>query len=369
MIPFWVRRLCTRFNKLWIVYKYKSHRDRIEVWYKTGLKRTYVFQKSHKEYRYALDLTQAGGNLETTISIGNQFQWYPLNPNQKADLKSYFLVPRHVINRASLIQKEVLVHELLYKLKSKWKPCLYGFRAVQDEIETMEDYDKVFTGGMFNTCKRRMGRAVIESYFDVGSVKRGGKDHTTTLKYAFNDPKTLYVALQILIKNTRNDVNMQELTRVLYGRGFGPVWVNPAFYIVLFRHLHFDDTRTYFDPTPWLGSKLIACSIMEAKYAPEHTETIDYAVDRGLEEAINCELTPFKPPFDVLLIDNNFQRMQMEDIDHYMALPYNDAIIFVKNDHARDVRKKHPPQRILKIKTAVGKSYDYLFAYGNSNIL
>lgn len=70
----------------------------------------------------------------------------------------------------------------------------------------------------------------------------------------------------------------------------------------------------------------------------------------------------------MLLLDNNFKRLDIDTIRKYMNMGFNNAILFVKRDQAKKVKREFRPQKIYPVRTSLIGEPDYLFTYSNSNI-
>lgn len=352
MIPFWVRRLCSGIKKLDIVYRYRLYHNRLVVKYKTNLRRCYLFKDTYREHQNRVRIGPKDGLLEKPITIGHQFQWNPLSPQTDSD---YFFVSKKVLQRSSLMQKEILMQELLYRImQSGYIPCKYTNEEIQKSYDNLRTDESFLANGGYSLARKKVARPIIETYFDIKDMPRRPQKPELTMANAFIWHNVVKSALTRVI-NSKNDVSITTLTSALYRKNFGPSWPNPALYVHLFRGLGYDSNRVFYDPTPYLGPKAIACSIIGAKYAPVHPNFTSEFVN-----FLNIEMESLGD-IDVLLLDNNFKNTP-NNIDEYMAKPHKNAIIYVRDSDFVVVKDKYPTDKIIKINTAVNR-FGYILIY------
>lgn len=371
MIPYWVRRLCTNLERVPVIKTLRCRRDRVDVRYKTGSVTRYVF-RGNKRHCRSKRINPRKAYLDSLIKIGQQHQWHPLGPNQKA-LSPYFMVPRSSINGSSFMQQEILTAELTYRIiNNGWVPCMYSDLAIQKELSKIKKYDKVYARNRLNACGARLGRPIIETYFDIkncirrnrGCPYKSRKD--SRLEKCFKIPQLVSAVLMVLIR-AKYDINLQSVMRAMYQKGRGPSWPSPALYRKIFEHAKCSTARSYYDLDPYLGSKAIACAVGGSKYATEGDSLYNSAIDKGFYDAIGIYDIPFRPPFDVLLADNNFYPLSVVDMKKVLGMDFNSLILFVRRYQYGAVRKIRKPNKIIDLITSVAyqRPDDFIFVYHN----
>lgn len=363
-MPFWIRRLVNFLRRLPVVLKVQLRCDRISVTYKTGFRRNYIWREPRKRRIYARALTREEGIISQTIPIGSQFQWALLN---RPDLKKYFFVHKKKIKKATYIEQDILVHELMCRIiEMGYTPPYYSEQDIQDDLTRIRETINVYRGGAYTRFPPyksrfpRPGRPIIETYFDIADMRRTPDNPESTLRFAFSQKGIIYTALQYLIKaKVKRNLTIQSFDLMLYRMGFGPIIPNPTMYKVMLDHLLEPAGKVISDAHPGLGGKAIAASILGVGYQPLNSD-LDAALTNGLG-TIGLKLDAGK---DILVYDNNFNRVDIEQaLD--MGKGYKKILVYVQSDQLEQA-KKYKPARVVRIKTKAVvslSSVDYLFVF------
>lgn len=365
-MDFWVRRLFSQLTQHPLIDRLRLRRNRISVKYVTGFKKNYVFGPLLRRHYYRTKITRAEGTITEPIQVGYQYQWRLL---KRPDLEPYFLVKRERIKRSSYLEQELLVHDILSRLqKIRLIKCHYSPTDLQEDIDRIKSINHAFFNGvitLYPNCglsagKPRPGHAWVETYFDCDSIRRSPDDDRATIEFAFTCDKLLYVAIQKVVKTTKWDVTISSIRKMLCRLGYGPVYRNPVTYKIIFKQLLRPAGRIISDLRPHLGTKALAAAVLGAKYNPMGEFPIEMANDLGLE------LADPGPHHDILLLDNNFERVDIDEAMKWRS-KCREMLLFVKHDQMEEARLKYKPDRIVKIKTKLVTprifTPDYLFHF------
>lgn len=365
-MEFWIRRLHNQLIHQPVVKHVRFWFNRITVYYTTGFRRTYIFAPIYNRHRYKSKINKENGRISEPIKIGYQYQWQMMN---RPDLANYFLVRRERVERATEMEQEILIHELLLKIQSiRLLPCYYTQEDQLSDLNRIKEITRCYSNGiitLFPNCglgREKPGRVLIESHYDIDSLRRYEYRWRSTLNNASSQDRLLYVALQKLVKITKWDITFANLRKMLHRLGYGPTYVNPVVYKTIFHQMLKPAGRLLSDPTPALGSKAIACAILGARYHPMDT------FPTALADSLDLQLDKPSGKHDILLLDNNFIRVDIE-----AAMTRRDEckemVVYVENDQMEEAYRKYKPHQVFKIKTKPiipkGSPPNYIFHFKN----
>lgn len=372
MAAFWVRRLINTLSSHPLVERILIRSNRITVRYTTGFRRNYVFGTPTKRHIFMTPIIREQASIIDPIIIGYEYQWRLMD---RPDLEQYFFVHRDRIKKASFMEQELLVHEILGRLqRSGYISPYYSDQDITNDLERIKTFDDLFFHGVLSIFQPwrvrevpKPGRPIVERFFNPIDMYRDSRDSRYTLRNAFHTSRILYIAIQKLVKTTRWHLTIGNISKMLYRMGFGPVYIGPAIYRMLFKHLLEPSGRIIADLHPHLGSKAVACAMAGAKYMPLDN-SLKPALDRGFQEFIDLEIVPPAEPYDILLLDNAFRRVDM-NMAMSMVERCKQMVLYVQHDQTGEARAKYTPTRVMKVRTvATGpKEFtpDYIFVYQN----
>jgi hypothetical protein len=363
-MQFWIRRLMTRLVEHPIVTKVRLRSNRIFITYATGFRRSYVFGPLLRRHIYRTHIVKSDGLTKEWIKIGDQYQWQQMG---RPDLASHFLITREQIAKASYIEKDVLIHELLLRiLKTGLPKVYYDNQDLLDDLGAIRNQVNVYQHGVITLFphavprKPKPGRPWAETYYELDNIPRDAEDPESTLAFAATIDRIMYVALLKLIRIRRVDVTIENLRKVLHDMGYGPRIYSPTTYKILLASLFKPAGKIITDLNPHLGTKAIATFLTGAAYNPVGDFNEELARDLGLE---------IKKPegmHDLILLDNCFSRI---DIDEAMTWrpKCREMLLYVEHDQMENARIKYKPTQIVKVLTriAVPKNGtpNYLFVF------
>lgn len=288
----------------------------------------------------------------------------------RPDLAKYPFISRSTLKHATFMEQELALHEVFaWFQRVGYVTPYYDAEAIRQDFNFIEMNNKAYFNGVYSKTIRgspkqlKAGRAIIETYFDIGDMERS--DSSSTLRHAFKTDKILYYAIQHLIRNTRFDLSVGNLFKVLYGLKYGPIYPSPIFYKVLLSHLCKPMGRTISDSSPRLGIKAMAAAALGAKYVPL-TDELDEAIANGFATAIDLNLVEQPAKHDILLLDNGLKPVDMEWAVSQRG-SCKDLLVFVPADQAEEAKRKYKPTRMVRIRTqaVTAKLFtpDYMFLF------
>ena len=285
----------------------------------------------------------------------------------RPDLEQFFMVRRERIKRSTFLEQELLVHEIFGRIwKNGLPPCYYTEEDLERHLQYVRTLNSSFsTSGLIslytgNNMGVRLGRPFAEKYFPFDELSYKPDDMRRTIKHGMTCKKVIYVAVQKVVKTTSWDLTISSVRRMLGRMGFGEKYHNPIAYKVIFRQLLKPNGRIVSDLKPGLGMKALACMSLGAKYHPMTPFPANFAEDIGLE------LADPGPKHDILLIDNGFKRVDIDEAMSWRA-KCREMLVYVERDQMEEARIKYRPTRIIKVKTRLATAKhrlpDFLFHF------
>lgn len=370
--PYWLRRLNTKLCEAGPVKRAYLSSDLIRVLYITGMRRTYTYN-TRKRRLWASAITKNDSKCEWPIEMSYEHEWNPLNNNERAELSKYFHVPRSRINKLSYMERELLIqHIISIVLKMGYTRPYRSEADIDADLEGIDNTNDISSHGILNvmsasglthSCKHKPGRAIIEKYCDIDRMTRG---RYKILDHAFHNKKVLYTALHCIIGKTQWDINITTIHSMLYRRQFGPRWYSPAVYKIIIGKLYNINQDTILvDSRPNIYEKAIASKFLGCIYA-----TIDgSSPPKQMVDRIGIRVGKATKPYDLLIADNAFRRMDVDQIMEIVESSRN-ALVYVRANQAKDVLRHTKPFKAVKIKTSIDptRAPDYLFQYRSAKI-
>ncbi len=349
--PFWIRRLINQLKRVEVVRSVKLYSERIRVVFTTKLSRNYLINDPSRIYRYQV-IIKSSDSLATRIRIDYNDD-------------GTFMVPRSTIDKSNLIQKEILIQELIsYILITGIKSVTinHSDAKVYEDLVAIKNITKLKHDGklwLYPSFYPRPGRVLIERYFDyLHANSWAGEMRSVT--DAVRSKVILYRAISKLVNTSKADISSSIVLSSLYRLRYGPSWVCPAVYRAVVR-LSGLNKPSIIDPFPNLGEKAIAASIDGLLYKPT-TNCLDYANTRGFNDAIGVEYGT--SPNSLTIAIKHFRSLDIETMDQFKG--NGEVVTSVKHDQYKDALAVLKPHRIFKTHPYALRTkyeHDYLFFY------
>lgn len=362
--PYWTRHLTNVLLEADPVERTRLYNDRINVWYKTGFRRSYVYRDIARR-RWSRPICREESKFQWPIDIQFQFAWDPLNQAQKNHLKNYFHVTRACINKLSYIEKEVLIQELLMRIdNSGYLMPHITEHDIDEDIKWMHRIEHVFYRGVYDiyaACGRKgwkPGQKLIEKYYPIETMHRG--DDRRTLINAFQTNKIIFVALQHIVNKTKWDINISTIHNMLYRMRYGPRWFNPVVWKIILAQLFDIDNRTIVDLSPNINEKVITAGLLGCKYS-----SVGPDAPKAICDKLTVTQTEIQKPYDLAIFDNYIKPPELATLMQHIE-ESNELIAYVPRHMASEVQQAAKPSRIVKLKVTplrVKQNPDYLFVY------
>jgi hypothetical protein len=356
MLPFWIRRLRTVLQASGQCRSIILKHNRLSVRYKSGFHRTYIFKPVIRRHLHPTNITPEMSAHCHEIPI--EWQCLP----------HHFRVLRREITKGSYIDREILLHKLLALVSQSGAVYpYYDDHDIAREMERILQADSPFLQGQFCPYRDIQGWPIVPRFFDIWDLTR----HDWSKKSfhnAFKRPGLFYKILYRLIHHSKYDIDYDIIYRKLRAKKYGPRWVSPVIYKVLFQQLLRPQGRIIADDNPAFGSKAIAACMVGASYLPLNN-ALDHAMGEGFGAA--CGVTLASPPsdgkYDVLLFDNGFRTV---DIDR--AMSFRDRartlVVFVRRWQYEQALLLNPVRTVpVTISAAAMAHYqpEWLFFFGS----
>lgn len=325
----WLRRLEIQLARHPLVVNVVSDPNKIQIEFITGSKRTFIwFQTEYNQYY--VNVGEEDLIKFEPIRIGYQYPWTALN---RPDLRKYWFVPRKSIHRTTILEKEVLAQEILYKVQTEGIPQNYWTpEQIKEDLDHIKQSYACLDGTyitpypkLTRTVKTVPGQKIIESYipyFDKYALRNRNFQFHAFLR---NRNRILSLILRMIFK-TGLDLTTFNLRTAIYRNRVGPKMPNPIAYKSILRHFFGKDVskREIYDVDPGLGQKAMACLALGCKYyysgyfQPDLRDYLDMGITRFYYD---------QERFDVLMVDNHFKP---QHITRQIPLinKSNDAIMF-----------------------------------------
>ncbi len=368
--PYWLRRLARQLLEVEHVRYVHGKPDCVRVEYTTGYRRVYTYNPRGK-YLWASPITRDQSSCSWPIEIGYEHEWNPLDRDERRKLSKYFHIPRSKINTLSYIERELLVQYLIgVILKLGYTRPHWSEQVIAAELERLKTTRLRYRGvfDMYADVRQhpRPGRPLIETYCDVANVHSRGPNKT--LANAFGNPKILYVVLQCLIHKHKWDLNITTIHTMLYHMHYGRIWYHPTVLKAAIAEA-FDVTpnTTLVDASPNLYEKGLSAWMLGCKYATINGSNPPDA----FTNRIGLRITKAKKPYDLLVLDNGFKPVPIDQI-HELRRDSSNMLVFVHRNQADEIADQLCPSKKVKLNVVprcFGRKPDFLFIYRTAKIL
>lgn len=368
--PVWVRKLIKRLYNVDIISNISIRNDCLIVYYKTGFRHSLIYNNIRKRRLYEVYINKHNSSIDKLIPHGMEFPWKPFaTDEEKREAEKYFKISRSTLDNASELQRQILMQELLYRLRdSGYYTYQYSLDDLDNTINTLQSLKNSYSDGVFITNPTypnklwRPGFDIAQRYFDIGNVPRDmAWSKKTTINDAFNINEILYNSISYIVHRTKLDLTLGTVIRNIATRR-GPRWVSPVTYKAIISQLFKPTPSTIIsDPNPYIGVKAIASRLLNIQYNVVGSHKYyDDAVNNGFTSDMMINTTHQDPPYDILMADNNFQPLELETAKKYRAISRR-MLLYVPKDDLNTFRSEFKPSRIIRVKRTTSFQPDFMF--------
>lgn len=353
-VPHFMRRLTRQLEENDLVSYCNLYYDRIRVKFITGWERNYIY-KPKKKYRWSREISPH----KSSYNIKWPREFY-------GEGITTLNILRDDLNKFSYMDKELLIqYTMLLISNTGYIAPPWTIDDVKKELSDLKKINKSSHEGVFSLYanirhRPRPIQPIIEKYYPISKLSRRNK--RKTLYNAFNNMKIMFTALQMLIHQSSMDYNLATIHAILYRKGYGPLWRDPAVYKVILRQMcKINKSRTIVDATPNFNEKAITAWALGCKYASLRRPVPQQLIDDAGLTVVNA-----KKPYDLLIYDNYFFPPNMDRFQRFLK-DSNEMVAYVDRDQYKKFRAiDAKPDRIIRLRTvlsAQSKKYNYLFIY------
>ena len=370
-VRFWVREL---FNKLQThpsVRKIFLRDDHIHVRFMNYFWETYYVNRLPTGRRPPLSyiITKDDARLEHVPQVLPEYEsdtFEELYGENGIIQTPHIIINRRDLNRASLVEKRVAVHEYCRQITQRgWIWPEHPDEVLRDEWTKLRSFKpaKYMCNDMFSVFAKNgkrpaPGRRIIEHFFDISEFSE-----------VFRSPRLVMKILNELMDRKDLLFNFHNVLRV-FSCGAAQVpktyptfrMSDPAAYAVIFQRLGIKGR--ILDLTPGFGNRAIASAMECLEYYTIPDERFQKALDKGLAEFTELDYHEWdNDKVDVLLYDNNFEAPNMKKVMEYLKYAKR-MMVFVPNSHKFDYQAKYKPKSVIKLKTRwYQKVPDFIFIW------
>jgi hypothetical protein len=278
----------------------------------------------------------------------------------------HIMINRKDLNKASLIEKRLAVHEYCRQLTQRqWMWPEHPEHVLLEEWAKLRAFKpaKYMYDGMFSVFARSgkhpaPGRRLIEHFFDVqefGDI--------------FRSPRLVMRMLNELVDRKDLLFNFHNVLRIF---SCGAVVLpprypkfrmsDPAAYAVIFQRLGVKGK--ILDLNPGFGNRAIASALECLEYYTIPDDRFKKALDKGFADFIELDYHEWDgEKVDVLLYDNNFDAPDMKKVLKYLKYAKR-MMVFVPHSKKLAYQTKYKPKSVIKLKTRwYQKAPDYIFIW------
>jgi hypothetical protein len=347
MPQLWVKRLLATLRRQPIISALELRGRHLRVDYQTGVVERYWYGAFERPTRGEMALVAAEGHVTQSVNVVRQFE---------ADLVGsadeyghHWALPLVAMRKLTLIDKMLLANRLALALTKIGYNGKHHPRTLQLCWQKISAVDKLhcFQDGIFQLAALRpalawTARPIVEHFFELSQCG------SPTFQEAFQRPVLLYKALKKILLSQRTRLNTTNLYRVLGMCGIGPKIIHPSLFIAI---LHKMAIRgPVLDLQPGLGTKAMACALLNLPYLTYPNEQFDAAMAKGFGEFIGLQHRRYQPGEDVALAlaDNNFCQVDYKQV---LAETKNAKCLlaFCPLRQYASVVRKHRPRLAVKV--------------------
>ena len=340
-----------------IVEYVKWNYYRVTIKFVTGIEELWIMRDHHKFFPRAYVHRFPESNLFSgrDLPIYAEFESHPLNKEEQAFLKPFFIIQRKDINRAGFIDIRLAMHSLVKRLlDEKWIELKYPSQILEADLDRLRDCDsnRFFVEPTIVSAYLKYGhphlsmagRALIEHFLQWGDCSDGKR----TFREAWDAPSLCGAIQEILM--TAKDITRSTVVRYLGIEGgdrhCGPRYFDPGLYYSLIKNF-FGRMSTIYDHTPRWGSKLLAASLIGSEYVMPNIDDIDRLSE--MASFVGCTLGGEKSRYDISILSDT------KPLRADVAIPLLDkflrkslgTLILVHRDSLDEIVAKFNPKKII----------------------
>lgn len=370
-VQLWVRELFDKLRTQPTVRKVFLRDDHIHVRFMNYFWETYYVNRLPTGRRPPLSyiITKEDARLEKIPQVLPEYEidlFEEIYDENGIIQTPHIIINRRDLNKASLIEKRLAVHEYCRQLtQRRWMWPEHPDHVLYDEWARLRGFkpSKYMYDGMFSVFARTgkkppPGRRLIEHFFDVEEFSE-----------IFRSPRLVMRILNELVDRKDLLFNFHNALRIFScGATTMPPrypkfrMSDPAAYAVIFQRLGI--RGKILDLDPGFGNRAIASALECLEYYTIPDERFRMALDKGFADFIELDYTEWdSQKVDVLLYDNNFEVPDMRKVLQY-AKHAKRMLVFVPHSHKLEYQAKYKPESVIKLKTRwFQKAPDYIFIW------
>lgn len=288
------------------------------------------------------------------IKLYYMYESDPLDPAQEAKFSNNIMIRRDEWVRASFIVKRMALHRFLIVCRKR------------DPAEVEDVYPEPILIGDLEQLKSCGVNCWYRGHFDFRPRMKRRFDYNRILSHFFNyrpscNKWVMLRALNYLSRMPNIPITataVRKRTRQLISRQF-----NPVSYAAFLRYLSIKGS--VIDLHPDMGHKLVACAMLGLRYITPRTESMQRAIDLGVERILGLSHEWLDNQTAGLLIsDQNFSEFDLSRTE-----PMLDRVCmmmaFAPRASRLALQRRHEPRRVIPVRVVGlrGQPVDFVFVW------
>tara|TARA_R110000868_G_scaffold20153_7_gene85608 strand:- start:814 stop:2499 length:1686 start_codon:yes stop_codon:yes gene_type:complete len=370
-VRLWVRELFGKLEAQPTVRRVYLRSNHIHVRFMNYFWETYFVNEIPNKRRPPLSyvITKEDARLQNVPQVLPEYEadMFEETYDENKIIKTpHIIINRRDLNKASLIEKRIAVHEYCRQItQRKWMWPEHPEKMLQNEWAKLCNFkpSKYMWKDTFSVFARSgknpaPGRRIVEHFFDINEFSA-----------VFRSPRLVMRMLNELVDRKDLLFNFHNVLRVFScGAAVVPKTYptfrmsDPAAYAVIFQRLGIKGK--VLDLEPGFGNRAIASAMENIEYYTIPDERFQKALDKGFVEFTGLDYHKWdNDKIDVLLYDNNFEVPDMKKVLGYLKYAKR-MMVFVPHSHKFDYQAKYKPKSVIKLKTRwFQKVPDYIFIW------